>query len=236
MPSAPFPPDPRVDNTQAAKRLAGEYAADLVQDGMTIGLGTGSTAYWVTRRLGARVAEGLRIQAVATSEETAGLARELGIPLRELGPVSRLDLVIDGADEVDPNFNLIKGGGGALLREKLVAASSDDLIIVVDQHKRVEHLGLFPLPVEVVRFAWETTQARIEAAGGVAARREKNGEPFVTDNGNFILDTRWGLIDRPDDLHRLLKLTVGVVETGLFVGMCRRLVASDGNTVQTFLA
>lgn len=236
MPSTPFPPDPGVDAAQAAKRMAGEYAADLVQDGMTIGLGTGSTAYWATRRLGARVAGGLRIQAVATSEATAKLASELGIALCELGPVHRLDLVIDGADEVDPEFHLIKGGGGALLREKLVAACTDDLIIVVDQQKRVPRLGRFPLPVEVVPFAWETTQARIEAAGGRADRREQDGRPFITDNGNYILDTTWGLIDRPRDLHRRLKLLVGVVETGLFVDMCRRLVVSDGHTVETFLA
>jgi ribose 5-phosphate isomerase A len=236
MPSAPFQPDPTTDLTEAAKRLAGEYAADLVQDGMTIGLGTGSTAYWATRRLGTRVAAGLRVQAVATSKATAELASQLGIALRELGPVGRLDLVIDGADEVDPAFNLIKGGGGALLREKLVASCTDHLVIVVDDHKRVARLGRFPLPIEIVPFAWETTRARIEAVGGRARRREHEGRPFVTDNGNYILDTEWGSIDDPGALHRDLKLMVGVVETGLFVGMCRRLVVSDGRSVKSFLA
>jgi ribose 5-phosphate isomerase A len=207
-----------------AKRLAGEKATEYVQDGMTVGLGTGSTAQWTVRRLGELVRQGLQIRGIPTSEQTAKLAREVGIPLISFAQVSALDLTIDGADEISPALDLIKGGGGALLREKLVAAASRRLIIVADASKRVPVLGDFGLPVEVVPFAWEVTERRLASLGARTKRRGATEAPFVTDNGNYIIDCDFGPIAEPGDLHREIKLLPGVVETGLFVGMADTVV------------
>lgn len=201
------------------KKIAGEKAAEYVEDGMAVGLGTGSTVNWTVIKLGEMIANGLKIRGIPTSVQTEKLAREHNVPLVDFSEVTELDIAIDGADEIDPALNLIKGGGGALLREKLVAAASKRFIVVADESKLVEKLGEFPLPVEVVPFAWETTQRRIADFGINPQRRMKNTEPFVSDNGNFILDCRCGAIDDPADLHARLKSLVGVVETGLFVGM-----------------
>ncbi|WP_276356805.1 ribose-5-phosphate isomerase RpiA [Cohnella caldifontis] len=199
------------------KRLAAEHAADRIQDGMIVGLGTGSTAYWAIQKLGQRVREGLRIRGVPTSEHSKQLAVELGIPLVNLADVEQVDVTIDGADEIDPDFHLIKGGGGALFREKMVAQHSKTVIIIADDSKLVERLGAFPLPVEVVPFGWEITAKRIERLGCTAAlRRAANGDVFATDNGNRILDCRFGRIEAPASLHQTLKMLTGVVETGLF--------------------
>jgi ribose 5-phosphate isomerase A len=211
------------DPREAEKQAAGEAAAELVQDGMAVGLGTGSTATWMIAALGRRVQAGLSIVGIPTSERSAAQARSLGIPLVTFADRSRLDLTIDGADEIARgSLNLIKGLGGALLREKLVAAASDRLVIVGDQGKLVDQLGVTPVPVEAVEFGWQTTQARIEALGGMPVlRMGPNGTPFRTDGGNLILDCAFGLIADPAALETRLKATLGVIATGLFIGMAR---------------
>jgi ribose 5-phosphate isomerase A len=201
------------------KQLAAEAAAELVQDGMVVGLGTGSTAFWAIERIGARVKEGLRIRAVPTSVQSEKQARELGIPLLPWPEVARIDVTIDGADEIDPLLQLIKGGGGALLREKIVASLSDKLLIVADESKPVAQLGKFPLPVEIVPFAWQATRRQVEALGCAAELRGGEASPFVTDNGNYILDCRFGAIADAPALQTLLNAIPGVVENGLFLGM-----------------
>ncbi|MFL6333921.1 MAG: ribose-5-phosphate isomerase RpiA [Pyrinomonadaceae bacterium] len=205
-----------------AKQRAGLKAAELVEDGMRVGLGTGSTAEWLVARLGERVRdEGLRVRCVPTSRRTEEQAQGLGIPLVTLGEVGALDIAIDGADEIGPGLALIKGGGGALLREKLVASAAGRFVVIADSSKLVEVLGRFPLPVEVVRFGWELTARRVSGVAGVESvlRRDAGGEPYVTDNGNYILDCRCGEIQDPARLEHELKRLTGVVETGLFVGM-----------------
>ncbi len=211
------------DPREAEKQAAGEAAAELVQDGMAVGLGTGSTATWMIAALGRRIQAGLSIVGIPTSERSAAQARSLGIPLVTFADRPRLDLTIDGADEIArESLNLIKGLGGALLREKLVAAASDWLVIVGDQGKLVDQLGATPVPVEVVEFGWQTTRARIEALGGMPVlRMGPNGTPFRTDGGNLILDCAFGLIADPAALETRLKATLGVIATGLFIGMAR---------------
>lgn len=211
------------------KQLAGEKATEFVRDGMTLGLGTGTTVYWTIQRLGELVRRGLRIRGIPTSRRTEEQARAAGIPLTSFAEVSELDLTIDGADEVNPSLDLIKGGGGALLREKLVATASRQLMIVIDSTKRVETLGRFPLPVEVVPFAWEITARRVAALGCAPRLRTAEGEPFVTDNGNYLLDCAFGAIPRPAELHDALKRLTGVVETGLFVGMADLVIVGTGS-------
>ncbi|BCC12286.1 ribose-5-phosphate isomerase A [Bacillus cereus] len=184
------------------KQIAGEYAATFVKDGMKIGLGTGSTAYWTIQKLGQRVKEGLSIQAVPTSKETEALAQQLNIPLISLNDVQSLDLTIDGADEIDANLQLIKGGGGALLREKIVASSSKELIIIIDESKVVTRLGTFPLPIEIIPFAWKQTESKIQSLGCQTTLRLKNNETFITDNNNMIIDCIFpNHIPTPSDLH-----------------------------------
>lgn len=217
------------------KQRAGEAAAVMAENGMIIGLGTGSTAYWAILELGRRVREdGLKIRGVPTSEQSAKLAEELGIPLASLGGVGRIDLTIDGADEVDPDLHLIKGGGGALFREKMVALVSDRLVIAADESKLVRRLGAFRVPVEIVPFGWETTRKRVEGLGGEVKLRETadKDRPFVTDNGNWILDVDFGLITHPAELHESLKRQTGVVETGLFPGMADTVVVGGGDGVR----
>ncbi len=211
------------DTREAEKRAAGEAAAALVQDGMAVGLGTGSTAYWVIEALGRRVRQGLSIVAIPTSERSAAQARGLGIKIVSFAECPRLDLDIDGADEIArDSLDLIKGLGGALLREKIVAAASVRLVIVADEHKLVDRLGATPVPVEVVPFGWETTGARIEALGGRPVLRVgADGAPFRTDGGNLILDCSFGLIADAADLEARLKASLGVIATGLFIGMAQ---------------
>lgn len=215
--------------------MSGEYAADLVEDGMTVGLGTGSTAHYATLRLGARVAHGLSIRCVPTSEKTAQLARDQGIPLVSFADVTELDIAIDGADEVDTRLQLIKGGGGALLREKLVAEAARRFIVVADASKSVDLLGTFPVPVEIVPFAWQSTARRVEQTGCTLRLREENGKPYVSDNGHYILDCLYGPIRDAARLHEQLKSLTGVVETGLFPHQATMVVLSDGTSVTTRL-
>lgn len=213
------------------KQIAAERAAEYIQDGMKVGLGTGSTAYYAICRLGERVRDGLRIQAVATSEASDKLAREWGIPIVPFDQIGRIDITIDGADEVDPDFNLIKGGGGALLREKIVAANSDKLIIVADGSKAVKRLGRFPLPVEVVPFASEWTFSALEKLGCRPAWRMNGEERYLTDNGNLIADCHIGAIEHAAELNVRLNMLPGVVDNGLFVDMADTVILAkeDGS-------
>ena len=209
----------------ALKRQAAEAAVAAVEDGMVLGLGTGSTAAIAVALLGERVRHGLRVVGIPTSERTRAQAEGLGIPLTTLAEHPSIDLTIDGADEVHiGTLDLIKGLGGALLREKIVAASSRQMIVVVDETKLVASLGGVRLPVEVVTFGWESTAARIRALGIDAMLRQVEGVAYVTDGGNVILDC---LLDIPDPAWRAaqLKAITGVVETGLFIGMATRVIA-----------
>jgi len=224
-----------------AKQAAADRALGLVAPGMTLGLGTGSTAERFVRRLGERVRAGLEVKGVATSERTARLAKEAGIPLVTLDDTQALDLTVDGADEADNDFRLIKGGGGALLREKLVASASRHVAILIDPSKEVSVLGKFPLAVEVEPFGALVTQERLmalianfgEPGGTARLRRDDYGEPFVTDGRNFIVDVAFGKIRDADGLSRAIKSITGVVEHGLFVHLCDTLITgySDGTSV-----
>ncbi|PGB79854.1 ribose 5-phosphate isomerase A [Bacillus wiedmannii] len=215
------------------KQLAGEYAANFVKDGMKVGLGTGSTVYWLIQKLGERVKEGLSFQAVPTSKETEVLAKQLNISLISLNDVQSLDLTIDGADEIDANLQLIKGGGGALLREKIVATSSKELIIIADESKLVTHLGTFPLPVEIIPFSWKQTERKIQSLGCQTTLRLKNNETFITDNNNMIIDCIFPHnITNPTNLHTQLKMITGVVETGLFVNMTSKAIIGTKNGIK----
>lgn len=214
-----------------SKRAAGEKAAEYIKNGMSIGLGTGSTVHWTIVKLGEMVKEGLRVQAMPTSEQTAQLMAELGIPqLKPYPSMKKLDLTIDGADEVSSDVNLIKGGGGALLREKIIASYSSVYITVVDHSKCVSELGQFPLPVEVVKFGWELTSIQIARLGCAPILRMKDEAPFLTDNGNYILDCSFDTISKPAELTTQLNLIPGVAENGLFVNMTNILIVgrADG--------
>ena len=206
------------------KKLAGERAAELAGDGMTVGLGTGSTAFYAIQKLGERVREGLLIRGVPTSEQSRIQAESEGIPLIDFAETTRIDLTIDGADEIDPAFNLIKGGGGALFREKLVATASLREIIVADESKLKDRLGGFPLPVEVVPFGWQYVRLKLEALGWRARLRRRENRPFGADNGNHILDCAFGVIEDPAELERRIAAICGVVESGLFIGLAHRIV------------
>jgi ribose 5-phosphate isomerase A len=208
------------------KESAALRALDLVQDGMRLGLGTGSTAARFVAALGHKVAQGLQVLCVPTSEATRAQAMRLGIPLTTLDETPQLHLTIDGADEIDDQLRLIKGGGGALLREKIVATASDKMVVIADASKFVETLGQYPLPVEVVRFGVASTLRLVEAIaaqagceGEIALRRDRSGEPFVSDEGNLILDCAFGRIPEPEVLAFALKRVPGVVEHGLFLGI-----------------
>jgi ribose 5-phosphate isomerase A len=211
----------KMEGIMDAKRLAGEQAATYVEDGMVIGIGTGSTVYWTIQKLAELVQKGMRIRGVPTSKQTEMLALQLGIPLIPIAEVDQLDLTIDGADEVNPRLDLIKGGGGALLREKMVASISKRLIVVVDESKIVPTLGRFPLPVEVVPFGWQVSSRQISKLRGVPRLRSANdSNPFVTDNGNYLLDCDFTTIETPIDLSIAINKIPGVVENGLFTKMC----------------
>jgi ribose 5-phosphate isomerase A len=213
------------------KREAAMQAVAMVRDGMVVGLGTGSTAAFAIEGLIARVREGLRITGIPTSERSADQARAGGIALTDFAHHARIDLTIDGADEIDQfSLDLVKGLGGALLREKIVAAASAKLVIIADQPKLVDGLGAtVPVPVEVVAFGWETTAARLTALNARPVLRMAGGAPFRTDSNNLILDCHFGPIADPAALEQRLSNTVGVVETGLFIGMATTaLVATPG--------
>jgi ribose 5-phosphate isomerase A len=207
-------------STNEIKQKAGAHAAQLVKPNMTIGIGTGSTAHWFITALAKRIKDGLLCRCVPTSQATKLLATELQIPLVELNDVLKIDLDIDGADEIDPQLNLIKGGGGALLQEKMIAAASAQVIIIADSSKWVTQLGAFPLPVEVVPYGWKQVQQHIQSANNITVQlRNKNNKPFITDHGHYILDCHYKKIENPKQLSVELNMIPGVVENGLFIKM-----------------
>jgi len=222
-------------DVESLKKEAGEAACSYVKSGMNVGLGTGSTVKYTILELGRRVSEeGLDIVGVPTSIATRDLAQQVGIPLVELDDLSHLDVVIDGTDEFDPSFQLIKGGGAALLREKIVAQSARSMIVVADQRKQVDCLGAFPLPIEVTPFSSGTTQRAIEATLGCSSSlRMTNGEALLTDNGNHIIDAQTGatIVDPIETERRLLNIA-GVVQVGLFNGMCTVVILASDDGVQ----
>jgi ribose 5-phosphate isomerase A len=225
-------------DADALKREAAARALDYVKPGMKLGLGTGSTAAHFVDLLADKVRSGLKVVGVPTSEATRAQAERLGVPLTTLEKEPRLDLTVDGADEFDPELNLIKGGGGALLREKIVAAASTGMIVVADESKRVERLGRFPLPIEVVDFGLGATTLAVEAAieaagcaGPLKLRQKADGHVFVTDQGHLILDAALGSIPDPRKLARALAEVPGVVEHGLFIGLARRVILAGSGGV-----
>jgi ribose 5-phosphate isomerase A len=217
------------------KKLAGEKAIDHIQDGMIVGLGTGSTIQYTLKKLAEEIKKGLKIQGIPTSMHTKKIAEDLGIPLTKLDEITVIDVTIDGADEVDSNLNLIKGGGGALTREKIVAYQSKKEIIVVDESKVVKGLGAdFALPVEVVKYGWRFTKKSLETLGCEAVRREvMKDEPFITDNSNYILDCDFGKIDNPEALEKEINAIPGVVENGLFIGLVDEVIVGSKQGVMT---
>ena len=226
-------------NSSFLKESAALRALDLVCDGMWLGLGSGSTSARFVEALGVKVAAGLKVLCVPSSEDTRAQAEQLGIPLTTLDETPHLHLTIDGADEIDDQLRLIKGGGGALLREKIVATASDQMVVIADDSKLVRTLGRFPLPVEVVRFGFAATRRMVEAMAGQAGcegpitqRSAKGGEPFLTDQGNFILDCSFGRIPEPEVLAYALKRVPGVVEHGLFLGVADMAIVATDSGVQ----
>jgi ribose 5-phosphate isomerase A len=217
------------------KKAAALKAIEFIRDGMVVGLGTGSTAKHMIMALGDKVRAGMKLRGVPTSQETAALARQAGIPLLDAENRWEINVAIDGADQVDPHFNLIKGGGGALLKEKIVAASSKQFIVMVDHTKQVPVLGgSFPLPIEVISFGWGSTAREIEAlTKSRVVLRERNGVPFKTEAGNLIVDVHIDRISQPGELETALNLIPGVVETGLFVGRTNVLIVGSPQGVQT---
>lgn len=230
-------------SSDALKLAAAERALKFVEPRMKLGLGTGSTAAKFVDLLGQRVRAGLEVIAVPTSEATRAQAAALGIPLTTLDETPLLDLTIDGADELDDELRLIKGGGGALLCEKIVAAASDRMIVIADASKRVETLGAFALPVEIVRFGATATRNMIEMLasdvgchGKISVRQLKDGTPFITDSGNLIVDCAFGRIDDPEGLDDMLKVVPGVVENGLFLGLADAAIIAGPKGVEVIEA
>lgn len=225
-------------SADALKREAAARALEYVKPGMKLGLGTGSTAAHFVDLLAEKVKAGLKVVGVPTSEATRAQAERLGVPLTTLEQEPRLDLTVDGADEFDPQLNLIKGGGGALLREKIVASASKEMIVVADDSKRVERLGRFPLPIEVVDFGLRATTLAVEAAikaagcaGPLRVRQKADGHVFVTDQGHLILDAGLGAIPDARNLARALAEVPGVVEHGLFIGLARRVILAGSGGI-----
>lgn len=218
------------------KIQAGHAAVELVQSNSIVGLGTGSTAKFAVERLAEKLKTGelVNINGVATSEQTAILARKLEIPLLDMREIDRIDLTVDGADEIDPGLNLIKGGGGALLREKIVAQASASLVIIADSSKYSKFLGTnWALPVEIIKMALASERQYLRSLGANVSLRMDNGSPFITDEGNYILDADFGLIHDPAYLARQLENRAGIVEHGLFVGLASKVIlaGSDGLTI-----
>jgi ribose 5-phosphate isomerase A len=224
---------PESDPVAAMKERAALYAATLVQDGMLVGLGSGSTAALLVRALAERARSGLRFTGIPTSEATARLAASLNLQLATLDDHPRIDLTIDGADEVDPALNLIKGRGGALLREKIVASAADQLAIMVDETKLVGQLGSHaPLPVEVVPFGWLGTRMALEALGCRAERRMAGDQPYITDGGHYVLDCHFGPLSEPEAIASRIKALTGVVDHGLFLAMATTVVVGRPDRVE----
>jgi ribose 5-phosphate isomerase A len=227
-------PQSEVNIREQEKQAAARAAVELIEPDTIVGLGSGSTATWAIRFLAERVRDGLKIVGVPTSQKTKELAEQLGIPLSTLDENPHIDIDIDGADEIDPQLNLIKGGGGALLREKIIASASRHFVVVADSAKQVTRLGKFPLPVEVIPFAQALIATLIAALGAqVSLRRYTYGNPYLTDEGHHILDCNFGEIADPAALAGKLRAIPGVVEHGLFVGMAEiALLGKGGEVIQ----
>lgn len=213
------------------KQRAAEAATEYIEDGMVVGLGTGSTAEFAVKKLGQMVRDGLSIRGIPTSDSTRDLAEAEGIPLIDFTETTVIDLTIDGADEIDDDLNMIKGGGAALLREKIVASASKQEIIIVSSPKLVQKLGAFPLPVEVIPFGWQVVFSQLKDMGGNPELRQANGESVKTDQGNLILDCRFKEIEDAALLEQQLNLIPGVVENGLFVGLCTRMILAEEENI-----
>lgn len=219
---------PLLCEQEEPKRAAAARAVAEVEDGMVVGLGSGSAAAFAVEALAARIAKGLRVAGIPTSERTAALARRLGVPLTSFAEHKRIDLAIDGADQVERGtLNLVKGLGGALLREKIVASASDRMVVVVEETKLVDRLGgKTPLPVEIVLFGWQTVLGRLTALGYAPRLRLVGDKPYTTDGGNYIADCAIAEMPDPAALEARLSALVGVVENGLFIGMASRIVVA----------
>jgi ribose 5-phosphate isomerase A len=217
------------------KEAAARASLRFIKDGHVVGLGTGSTAAYFIQLLGEQVKNGLRIRGIPSSDRSREQAAGLGIPLTTLDECQQIDVTVDGADEVDPQLRLIKGGGGALLREKIVASATRQLVIVADATKRVPVLGKFPLPVEVIKFAQALVTKKIEALSAkVILRRNADGNPYLTDENNYILDCHFGQIRGADGLANKLSDMPGVVEHGLFIGMASLVLIANGSEITEF--
>lgn len=215
------------------KKIAGEKAVEHVEAGMVVGLGTGSTAYYAIKKIGEKVNEGLEVKCIATSKATEIIARECEIPLSSLREHPDIDVTIDGADEVDPNLNLIKGMGGALVREKIIASASKKVIIVVDPSKIVDVLGTkSPLPVEVIPFGVNICRKQLQKLGCKAEIRKKYNEPFISDNGNYIIDCFFTKIVDAEKLHREINCIPGVVDNGLFLNIADEVIIGTKNGIK----
>ena len=215
-------------NVISEKQLSAEAACNYVKDGMIVGLGTGTTAEFAVRIIGKLVRNGLSIRGIPTSSRTKELAEAEGIPLIDFSESMFIDLTIDGADEIDGNLNMIKGGGAALLQEKIVASVSKAEIIVVNRTKLVDQLGAFPLPVEVIPFGWQVVFNQLESLHGNPDLRLNKGQPQVTDQGNYIIDCHFRKIENPKLLEHQLNMIPGVVENGLFINLCTKMILADG--------
>lgn len=216
------------------KKMAAEKAVERIADGMTIGLGTGSTVKYVIKKLGEMINTGLKIEGVPTSLKTKKIAKKYGIPLVDLDEHTEIDLTIDGADEVDSYLNLIKGGGGALTREKIIAYHSKKELIVVDETKIVKKLGVgFPLPVEVIKYGWNATKKTLEQLDCTAELRKIMDEVYITDNSNYILDCDFGKINEPEVLEKEINSIPGVIENGLFVGLVDEVIVGSKQGIIT---
>lgn len=213
------------------KQLSAEAACEYVKEGMIVGLGTGSTAEFAVKKLGENVRDGLSIRGIPTSNATKILAESQGIPLIDFSETSFIDITIDGADEIDADLNMIKGGGAALLREKIVASVSKEEIIIVSGRKLVKQLGKFPLPVEVIPFSWQVVFFQLESLMGNPELRIQQGQPSVTDQGNFIIDCHFRKIKKAEQLEQQLNMIPGVVENGLFINLCTRMIMADGEKI-----
>lgn len=212
--------------SQHAKQAVGMTAANLVEEGMVVGIGTGSTAAYFIDALAQRCRDGLSITGVATSKASAHRAQQGGIRIVDLDSIAAIDVAIDGADEIDSKKRMIKGGGGALLREKIIASIAREMVVIIDETKMVDHLGTFGLPIEIVPFGYTHTLRHLNELGYRGhLRKRKDAEPYLTDNGNYLCDLEFdGIISNPEELDRTLHQIVGVVETGLFLEMAGRVV------------
>ncbi|MDH7518124.1 MAG: ribose-5-phosphate isomerase RpiA [Candidatus Thermoplasmatota archaeon] len=216
------------------KKIAGEKAAEYIKDGMIVGLGTGSTVEYTIKKIAEMVKNGLDIKGIPTSMHTKKIAKEYNIPLTDLEENPVIDITIDGADEVDPNLNLIKGGGGALTREKIVAYHSKKEIIVIDETKIVKVLGVnSPLPVEVLKYGWSSTKKALEEFGCTVELRKIMNDPYLTDNSNYILDCDFEIIESPEQLEKDINNIPGVVENGLFIGLVDEVIVGSRQGVMT---